>query len=148
MYSVTCGTIMNKVTLANPPKPENVLTPFFSDLLSCGFASPCVGHEDNELNLQELCVKNKPSTFFARAQGASMTDAGILDGDILVIDRSLKPEHGKIVVACVDGEFTVKKLQLYPELMLIPCNPDYQPIRPDPEDLVIWGVVTFAVHEF
>lgn len=77
-----------------------------------------------------------------------MTDAGILDGDILVIDRSLKPEHGKIVVACVDGEFTVKKLQLYPELMLIPCNPDYQPIRPNTEDLVIWGVVTFAVHEF
>lgn len=137
-----------KVTLERFANTIQHATPFYSDLLSCGVMSPCAGHEDNELNLQEYVVKNRPATFFVRAHGSSMQDAGIRDGAILVVDRSLTAADGSIVVALVDGEFTVKKLQLYPEVLLLPCNPDYQPIKVNPEDLQIWGIVTFALNQF
>ena len=124
------------------------MAPFFSDLLSCGVMSPCAGHEDNELNLHEYVVRNRPSTFFVRAAGLSMINAGINDGAILVVDRSLTARHGSIVVALVGGEFTVKILHTYPELLLMPSNPAYKPIRVNPESLEIWGVVTFALNQF
>ena len=122
-------------------------SPFFSDLLSCGVMSPCAGHEDNELNLHDFVVRNRPATFFVRAAGLSMVDAGINDGAILVVDRSLNAEHGSIVVALIDGEFTVKILQTFPELMLMPANPAFKPIPVNPDTLEIWGVVTFGSFE-
>ncbi|ENH3410728.1 translesion error-prone DNA polymerase V autoproteolytic subunit [Escherichia coli] len=137
-----------KVTFEIPAALPPLHSPFFSDLISCGVMSPCAGHEDNELNLHEHVVKNRPSTFFVRASGHSMKDAGICDGAILVVDRSLTATEGSIVIALVDGEFTVKMLQLHPELMLMPCNPAFSPIRVDPEELEIWGVVTFAVNQY
>ena len=130
---------------ASPPRDT---TPFFSDLLSCGVMSPCAGHEDNELNLHDFVVRNRPATFFVRASGLSMVDAGINDGAILVVDRSLTAEHGSIVVALVDGEFTVKILQTFPKLMLMPSTPAFKPIPVNPDTLEIWGVVTFALNEF
>ncbi|MBX8881655.1 translesion error-prone DNA polymerase V autoproteolytic subunit [Enterobacter ludwigii] len=96
----------------------------------------------------EYVVRNRPSTFFVRAAGLSMINAGINDGAILVVDRSLTARHGSIVVALVDGEFTVKILHTYPELLLMPSNPAYKPIRVNPESLEIWGVVTFALNQF
>ena len=75
-----------------------------------------------------------------------MIDAGIFDGDLLVVDKSRTAADGQIVIASVDGEFTVKKLQLKPEPMLLAMNPRYKPIPIEPESLEIWGVVTYVIH--
>lgn len=77
-----------------------------------------------------------------------MKDAGIFDGDLLVVDRSITARHGDTVIACVDGEFTVKRLQLTPNVALLPANPNYQPIVFQAEQsLEIFGVVTFVIHK-
>jgi len=111
-----------------------------------GFASPTSGYEAAELNLHEYCVKNKNATFFVRASGSSMIDAGISDNDILVVDRSIDAETGNIVIAAIDNEFTVKTLKIINGLpCLMPMNPDYNPIYPDPDTLCIWGVVTYII---
>ncbi|MDU3159916.1 MAG: S24 family peptidase, partial [Hafnia alvei] len=84
--------------------------------------------------------------YFVKSSGDSMTGAGIGNGDLLVVDRSRKPAHGDIVIAAIDGEFTVKRLQLHPILMLVPENNSYAPITINSEDMLdIFGVVTFIV---
>ncbi|WP_188246163.1 translesion error-prone DNA polymerase V autoproteolytic subunit (plasmid) [Enterobacter sp. E12] len=121
--------------------------PFFGDLIPCGFPLPSEGIEDQPLDLHNYCVKRPSSTFFIRCDGLSMIDAGIAPRDLLVVDCSIRPEHGAIVVARVDGEFTVKKLQLRPFPALIPMNPDFPVIEVEPELLEIFGVVTFSVRD-
>ncbi|EDR6927958.1 translesion error-prone DNA polymerase V autoproteolytic subunit, partial [Salmonella enterica subsp. enterica] len=96
--------------------------------------------------LNELLVSHPSSTYFVKATGDSMIDAGINDGDLLVVDSSRTAEHGDIVIAAVDGEFTVKRLQLRPTVQLNPMNSAYSPIIVGSEDtLDVFGVVTFIV---
>lgn len=128
--------------------------PFSRPLALCsvpaGFASPAQDYVDSSLDLNEHLVHNKTATFFFHVAGDSMRDENINNGDLLVVDRSINPKHGHIVVATVNGDFTVKKL--YRRLGIVelrPANPAYQPIRfSDGEELLIWGVVSATIKQF
>lgn len=123
-----------------------VALPLFSDLVPCGFPSPAQDYVERRIDLNELLIQHPGATYFVKSSGDSMIGAGIGDGDLLVVDSSRKAVHGSIVIAAVDGEFTVKRLQLHPVVMLKPDNPAYQPIMPSSEEcLEIFGVVTYIV---
>jgi DNA polymerase V len=118
--------------------------------IQAGFPSPAEGYLTDSLNLHDLVVKNPPATFFVRVVGDSMKDAGIASGDILVVDRSLEPRSGKIVVAILDGEFTVKKIHLDPSgaITLMAANPAYAPIKiTRGSEFQVWGVVSYVIHK-
>ena len=104
---------------------------------------------DTKLDLNEYLVRNQPATFLVKVQGTSMENAGILDGDILVVDRSLEPSSGKIVIGVIDGEFTVKRIEIRAgRLFLLPENDSFKPMEITPDmDFKIWGIVTFAIHK-
>ena len=114
-----------------------------------GFPSPAQDLMDVGINLSEALVEHPATTFIARVSGHSMIGAGIQDGDLLVIDRSLDAQEGDIVVCCLNGDFTVKRLgTLSPYLQLLPENPDYPIIEVLPEDdFMVWGVVTYVIHK-
>ena len=120
--------------------------PFFSERISAGFPSPAQGYLDEHLDLNRLCIRRPASTFLLRVEGDSMVDAGIFSGDILIVDRSLEAAAGDVVVASLDGEFTVKELQLLATPMLKPRNPAYAPIPIGDEGVDLFGVVTFCLH--
>lgn len=126
--------------------PSSLRIPLFSDRCAAGFPSPAQDYIESHLDLNELCIRHRSATYFIRAFGSSMIDAGISDGDLLVVDKSEKPEHGDIVIAAVDGEFTVKMLQLRPRLALLPMNPAFSTIYPDPDTMEIFGVVTWFLR--
>ncbi|MHA1020266.1 translesion error-prone DNA polymerase V autoproteolytic subunit [Enterobacter hormaechei] len=125
---------------------EIISIPLFSDLVQCGFPSPAADYVEQRIDLNELLVAHPSSTYFVKAAGDSMIEAGISDGDLLVVDSSRTAEHGDIVIAAVEGEFTVKRLQLRPTVQLNPMNSAYSPIIVGNEDtLDVFGVVTFIV---
>lgn len=125
---------------------EIIAVPLFSDLVPCGFPSPAADYVEQRIDLNELLVSHPSSTYFVKAAGDSMIEAGISDGDLLVVDSARTADHGDIVIAAVDGEFTVKRLQLRPTVQLIPMNNAYSPIMVGSEDtLDVFGVVTFIV---
>jgi len=105
---------------------------------------------EETLDLNELCIKHPTATYFVRASGDSMIDAGIHCNDVLVVDRSIIARHGDIVVANLDHSFTVKKLELSPQLRLVPMNQsdsDYTSISIDDDTVFeVFGVVTYVVH--
>ena len=114
--------------------------------VAAGFPSPAQDYIDEPIDLNEHLITNPPATFFVRASGESMRDAGILDGDLLVVDRSINPRDGHVVVAVVDGDFTVKSLcSRKGRIRLMPANHACQPIEPRGE-CMIWGVVTHSIH--
>ncbi|MFP5597905.1 translesion error-prone DNA polymerase V autoproteolytic subunit [Kluyvera sp. 142486] len=117
--------------------------PLFSDLVPCGFPSPAQDYVEQRIDLNKLVIRHPSATYFVRAAGDSMSGAGIGNGDLLVVDSAKTAQHGDVVIAAVDGEFTVKRLQTHPSVMLIPENPAYTPIQFSGEDsLDIFGVVT------
>lgn len=123
-----------------------IAVPLFSDLVPCGFPSPAADYVEQRIDLNELLVSHPSSTYFVKAAGDSMIEAGISDGDLLVVDSARTADHGDIVIAAVEGEFTVKRLQLRPTVQLIPMNSAYSPIMVGSEDtLDVFGVVTFIV---
>lgn len=126
-----------------------VRLPLFSHKVAAGFPSPADDYIEGRLSLDEHLIQHKDATFFVRAKGNSMTGAHIDDGDILIVDKSLKPQFGDIVVAVVDGEFTVKFLAQRGEaVMLMPANPKFKEIEfKDGQELEIWGVVTSSVKK-
>lgn len=113
-----------------------------------GFPSPADDYLAGPLDLNTYLIKHPAATFLMRATEDSMVKAGIHPGDILVVDRSLEPSHGRIVIAAVEGRLTVKRLQIGQNgLMLLAENDAYSPIRVDKENGVeIWGVVTNVIH--
>lgn len=128
--------------------PESHLLPVFASGVRAGFPSPADDHAEPGLDLNQL-IENRASTFCAWAEGDSMQDLGILDGDLMVIDRSLTPRHDDVVVADMNGSFTVKRLvQKSNGSFLMPANPDYPaiPIKPD-DEIRIWGVVVRVIHD-
>lgn len=122
--------------------------PLFVPTISAGFPSPAEDFIDRKLDLNEYLVRNQPATFLVKVQGTSMENAGILDGDILVVDRSLEPSSGKIIIGVIDGEFTVKRIEIKAgKLFLQPENDSFKPMEITPDmDFKIWGIVTFAIH--
>lgn len=125
---------------------EIAALPLYSDLVQCGFPSPADDYVEQRIDLNELLVHHPSATYFVKAAGDSMMEGGISDGDLLVVDSSLTADHGDIVIAQVDGDFTVKRLQLRPTVQLNPMNSAWSPIVIGCEDrLDIFGVVTFIV---
>lgn len=123
--------------------------PLFTEPVSAGFPSPAEDTLEKRLDLNDLLIKHPPATFFVRAQGQSMIGVGILDGDILVVDRALTPSDGKIVIAVIDGNFTVKRISIKENhFWLMPENPRFAPIKVEEgSHCTIWGVVTYAIHK-
>lgn len=123
-----------------------VQLPLFLTRVPCGAPANAYDHVEQRLDLNDLLVQRPESTYYIRVSGDSMKDAGIDDGDLLVVDNSLAADHGDIVVAAVNGEFTVKKLQLRPDVRLLAMNTAWQPIvLAEEEQLDIFGVVTFTI---
>lgn len=129
--------------------PSSALLPFYGFLIPAGFPSPAQDFLEPAISLDELMSIRAPHTYLMRVQGLSMRDAGILDGDILVVDRSAVPVDGDIVVASVNNEPVVKRIELAwgRIVALRSANPEYQDIEPAEGDLVeVWGVVTSSVR--
>lgn len=122
--------------------------PLFVCRVSAGFPSPADDYIEGRLDLNELMVANPAATFFVRVAGDSMTGAGIHHNDILVVDRSLEPVNGKVVIAVVNGELTVKRLIKHGDVLrLVAENSDYPEIDlTEGTTCEIWGVVVFVVH--
>lgn len=122
--------------------------PLASASVQAGFPSPAEDHMENSLDLNEHLVSNPAATFFVRVQGNSMRDAGIQGGDILVVDRSITPGNGQIVIAMLDGDFTVKRLRKRGNRIFLEAeNADFAPIEiTESQELTVWGVVTFVIH--
>ncbi len=127
---------------------EGLGCPLYSSHVRAGFPSPADDYIETHLDLNTHLVKHPAATFFVIAEGDSMTGAGIQSGDMLIVDKSLTATHGKIIIAAIDGELTVKRLSRVAAcVQLLPENSDYPPIDiTDEQDLVIWGVVTHAIH--
>lgn len=128
----------------------HVVRPLFSSGVSAGFPSPAEDYIERKLDLNELLIQNPSATFFVRVNGDSMTGAGINHDNILIVDRSLEPISGKIVIAIVNGEFTVKRLVKKGDFYkLVAENPNYPPIDVSEESSCeIWGVVTSSINQF
>ena len=137
----------SNIGLSNTRKLE---IPVFSSKVAAGLPSQAEDHIEDTLDLNDYMVRHPDSTFMLRVEGESMKDVGILPNDILVVDRSLKAVHNKIVIAAIDGELTVKRLFHRGELVkLLPENPAYPEIELESEsDLVIWGVVVGSFRRF
>jgi len=122
---------------------------FFLSRVPAGFPSPADDYVEQTLDLNEHLIQRETSTYFVRVAGHSMTDAGIHDGDILVVDRAEEPTDGAIVVAALDGELTVKRYRAGDEYhYLVPESEAHTPIPiREEQDLVVWGVVQHVIHE-
>jgi DNA polymerase V len=121
----------------------------FEAEVPAGFPSPAADYEEDKLDLNRHLVRNPAATFFVRVSGDSMVGAGIYNGDLLVVDRSLEPKDGNVVIAVINGELTVKRIRIRKgKIMLEPENKNYpcQEITEDSE-FEIWGVVTNAIHK-
>ena len=143
---------MNKSTLVKKHKDNSLETvPYILSRISAGFPSPADDYIENNLSISELLIKNQLSTFLMKASGESMIEAGINDGDVLVVDRSLEARSRDIVIAIFEGNLTVKRLIIKVDgsAILKSENPLYKNILiSEYTELEIWGVVTSAIHQF
>ncbi len=132
-----------------PNIDKKIERPFFSVSVSAGFPSPADDHLDRSLDLNEYLIQKPAATYFVRVSGDSMIGAGIYDNDLLVVDKSLDPNNNDIVIAIVNGDFTLKRfLRQKNKIILMPENENYEPIEiNDPQNFQIWGVVTSVVHK-
>ena len=143
--------LKNTNKLAFYTMEEDVLTniPLFETAVAAGFPSPADDYMDMDLNLHDHLVHNPSATFCVRAIGESMKDAGIKSGDIMLVDKSLEPKNRSIVLAVINGEFTVKRVNVADDaLYLMPENDSFTPIRITQEmNFEVWGVVTYIIHK-
>ncbi len=123
--------------------------PFANDGIHAGFPSPAQDYMEFSIDLNKVLVKDASSTFFGRVVGDSMCDEGIIEGDILVIDKSIEPENGDLCVCFVDGEFTLKRLKIEDDhCELVPSNHAYKPIVVTADNnFMVWGVVTYTIKK-
>ena len=132
------------------PKKENGIGQWLAEEgISAGFPSPADDFKETRISLDRQLIKNTEATFYARVSGDSMIEAGLNDGDLIVIDRSLDPENGKIAVCLIDGDFTVKRIRKEKnKLYLVPENKKYKSIKINEENqLIIWGIVTYVIKK-
>jgi len=124
------------------------MCPLFITPVSAGFPSPADDYVEQGLDLNEFLIEHPSATFFVRAEGDSMVGAGINNGDILVVDRSLEARDGSVIIAVFNGEFTVKRLRKGAgRVYLVPDNPKFKVIEVTADaDFQIWGVATTVIH--
>lgn len=140
-------SLKTKLTFFKPDFENSRALPFFEGGIKAGFPSPAADFEGSQISLDKVLVKNFEATFYAKADGSSMIGAGIDDGDIMVIDRSLEPKNGKIAVCLIEGDFTVKRIKVEKDAVyLMPENNSFKPIKVAEENkLIIWGLVTYVI---
>lgn len=136
-----------RLSFLKPRKSDRLGQFLIEQGISAGFPSPADDFKEIRISLDKELVKNSESTFYAKVSGDSMIEAGLDDGDLIVIDKSLDPENGKIAVCFIDGEFTVKRIKISNgKLFLKPENKNYKEIEINEENkLVIWGIVSFVI---
>ena len=164
-----------KLTIHPAEIGEKMAIPMAEQSVKAGFPSPAQDYMEGEIDLNDVLVKHREATFYVRISGDSMRDAGILDGDLAVVDRQIEPDNGNFVIAFVDGDLAVVDRQIEPDNgnfviafvdgeftikqfkmdesgnfgWLVPWNNDYSPIRVDENNrFMIWGVVTYVIHRF
>lgn len=143
-----------KLTFIKSAFTTNQELPLADAGIRAGFPSPAQDYMDDAIDFNRDFILHPECTFYARCVGDSMIDAGISDGDLLVIDKIIEPQDGNIVVAFIDGEFTLKTLKITKErntkrLFLMPANPKYEPIEvSEYNDFRIWGVLLYCIKEF
>ncbi len=139
----------NKIKIFKSNDKNSSSNIFIRDGISAGFPSPASDFEESRISLEKVLVKNKEATFYARVSGESMKDAGLNDGDILVIDRSEEVKNNKIAVCYLNGEFTVKRVKIEKDYVyLLPENKKYSPIKITEEnELIVWGIVTYVIKK-
>jgi DNA polymerase V len=142
----------NVASIEKPPLESNIIElPLYSSRVAAGFPSPADDHVEKRLDLNEYLIKQADATFFVRIKGESMIDAGIFDNDVAIVDRSRVASVGDVVLAVVDGEFTIKSLAKSKDgnPRLLPANPKFSPIEIlEGMQFEIWGVVTGTVRKF
>ena len=125
----------------------NLKIPLFLSFVHASFPSPADDYKERPLDLDELVIQHPEATFYVKVSGESMKDAGIADGDVLVVDRAIDATHNAIIVAVLNGNFTVKRLHQEDEtIYLVPANPMYHPVQVTEEmNFQVWGVVTYCI---
>ena len=126
-----------------------IKVPLYASAVSAGFPSPADDYLELSLDLNKYLIKHPAATFYVRVKGDSMINAGIHDGDLLIVDKSVEPENDDVVVCVINGEFTVKRLKkVNGEIYLIPENSHYQAVKiSENMDFQVWGVVTYTIHQ-
>jgi DNA polymerase V len=143
MTPMTTATVLGPAQAVTPTHRQSL----FGSRVRAGFPSPADDHLDTDIDLHAYVVKRPAATFFVRAEGDSMHGDGIHDGDLLVVDRSLEAQPGRVIVIAVDGELTVKRLERVGQrTYLTASNPRFRPIPLDGHEAHVWGVVTHVVH--
>lgn len=137
----------DKLEFLKPDFDSAKQIPFIADGVSAGFPSPAADFTENTIDLNKELCENPLATFYIRVKGHSMIDAGINNGDILVVDRSIEARDSKIAVCLIDGEFTVKRIKLDKNcLYLLAENPNYLPIKvTEDNQFMVWGIVTYII---
>ena len=141
------------LTLYRPTVRSAVFLSLYSDRVSAGFPSPASDHKEKKIDLNEELIRHPDSTYLLRAQGNSMEGAGIYDGDLMIVDRSITPTDGAIVIAVVHGDLTVKRLKItddryYGKVRVLAAeHPDYPDIPVQDDGCLIWGVVRHSVRD-
>ncbi|NLY75861.1 MAG: translesion error-prone DNA polymerase V autoproteolytic subunit [Firmicutes bacterium] len=132
-----------------PDLRSKLTLPNVGKQIAAGFPSPAEDYLEAMLDLNQLLIKNPSATFYGRVKGASMRDAGVDDGDLLVIDKSLAYRNNALAVCFLNGEFTLKRIKREGDtLFLMPANPDYQPIVvKEDADFAVWGIVTYIIKK-
>lgn len=144
---------MDEMKLSISPVDLSVpqVLPYSEEGVRAGFPSPAQDYMSGGIDLNKELVRHRETTFYARVSGHSMADAGIEDGDLVVVDKSLEARTGDYVVACIDGEFTLKQFRLDAAnccAWLVPANEEFQPIKITGEnDFRVWGVVTYVIKK-
>ncbi|MHC1691052.1 MAG: LexA family protein [Bacteroidales bacterium] len=135
------------IEILKPDTVESLNIKFSDTPVNAGFPSPAENHLENTMDLNKALIKNPSSTFYARVKGESMINDGVDDGDLLVIDRSVEPYENCLAVCFLDGEFTLKKVRLDgDDLLLVPANEKFKPIRVKKDnDFYVWGVVRYLI---
>lgn len=140
---------LTAIPFARVERGEMLRLPLFLSRVQAGFPSPADDYAESGLDLNDLLIKREASTFFVRASGGSMKKAGIHDDDVLIVDRAVEPKDGRVVIAALDGNLTVKRYCVYHgNPYLVPESEDHDPIPvKEGQELVVWGVVTYVIHE-
>jgi DNA polymerase V len=141
---------MSKIQEIQPIVPvEPFVVAALQESVPAGFPSPAQDHTDDGIDLNRELIRHPASTFCARVSGDSMRDCGIDDGDLLIIDKSLEPQEGRIAVCFVDGEFTLKRIAVrHDGIWLVPANPQYPALHvTDGSNFQVWGIVSYVVKK-